>query len=171
MKLKRPRINNEIRAAELRVVDDEGKNFGVLAFAKALEIAKEKDLDLIEISPTAQPPVARIMDFGKFLYKEKRKERGAVKSSAESEMRMVRIHLGTSNHDLALKAKKIDEFLKEGSRVKIDLFLRGREKYLDKEFLNERLNRATNLITEQYKVFQDTRKGPRGISKIIEKNK
>ena len=111
------------------------------------------------------------MDFGKFLYKEKRKDRGVNKSSPDSAMRMVRIHLGTSSHDLVLKAKKIDEFLKEGSRVKIDLFLKGREKYLDREFLKERLNRAVNLVTEQYKVFQEFGKGPRGIFIIVEKSK
>jgi translation initiation factor IF-3 len=169
---KKPRINNEIRAAEVRLIDEEGKNLGVLKTFQALEMAKEKGLDLIEISPNISPPIAKIMDFGKFLYKEKRKARDASRHFREkTEMKNIRIHLGTSEHDLSLKARKASDFLKEGHRLKLELFLKGREKYLDRDFLKTRLERIINLIPEQYKILQDVKKGPRGISIIIEKTK
>ncbi|MBU1178779.1 translation initiation factor IF-3 [Patescibacteria group bacterium] len=170
--MQRPKINNEIKAEEVRLIDEEGKNLGVVKTSEAINMAKEKELELIEISPKVVPPIAKIMDFGKFLYKEKRKQRESAKSSAgEMEIKIIRIHLGTSAHDLALKARKGSEFLKEGHRLKLELFLKGREKYLDQQFLKERLERIINLITEKYKVIQEVRRGPRGIFIIIEKSK
>lgn len=168
--MKKPRINNQIRVAELRVIDEEGKSLGIFDVAGALAIAKEKELDLIEISPTATPPVAKIMDFGKFLYKEKRKTRGTG-GGHETETKDIRLRLGTSEHDLALKAKKASEFLKENNRLKIELFLRGREKYLNKPFLKERLYRILKLISENYKIVEDIKNGPRSIYMVIEKSR
>lgn len=169
--LKRPKINNEITAEEVRLVDEEGKNLGVLKLADALAKAKEKELDLIEISPNIFPPIVKIMDFGKFLYKEKQKERGASKCSKEAELKILRINLGTSIHDLEIKTKKASEFLKEGHRLRLELFLRGREKYLDKNFLEGRILRALNLISEPYKFLQEIKRGPRGLYVVIEKSK
>ena len=139
--------------------------------SKALEMAKEKGLDLIEISPNAVPPVAKIMDYGKFLYKEKRKARGTFLAGQVMELKGIRIHLGTSDHDLMLKAKKIGEFLNEGRRMRIELFLKGREKGLDRGFLEERLKRILNLIPENYKIAEDVKPTPRGMYIIIEKGK
>ena len=167
--MKRPRINNEIRVPELRLIDEDGKNLGVVNISDALRMANEKEQDLIEVSPKAKPPIAKIMDFGKYFYKEKKKEREANKKSQELEMKNVRVHLGTSEHDLALKAKKGSEFLKAGHRLKLELFLKGREKYLDRTFLNERLNRILNLITERYRILQEVKNGPRGMFIIIER--
>lgn len=169
--LKKPKINNEIRTGQVRVIDDEKGNLGVLDTSKALEIAKEKGLDLIEISPNAKPPVVKIMELGKYLYQENKKQKEAAKGSQETEMKYIRIHLGTSENDLGLKARNASAFLKKGHRVKAELFLRGREKYLAREFLKERLERVLNLISEDYKVLQDVKKGPRGIFVIIEKNR
>jgi len=88
-----------------------------------------------------------------------------------NEMKNVRIHLGTSEHDLALKAKNASKFLSEGNRVKIELFLKGREKYLDREFLKGRLERILHLISEPYKTLQGAKKEGRGLSTILEKDK
>jgi len=170
-KQKKPKINNEIRAIEVRLIDEEQGNLGVVKTTDALEMAQKKGLDLIEISPKAKPPIAKIMDFGKFLYKEKRKAREISKQSREMEMKSVRVHLGTSEHDLSLKARNASKFLKEGHRVRLELFLKGREKYLDKEFLKERLLRVVNLVSESYKILQDIKKGPRGIFIVVEKSK
>lgn len=153
------------------MIDETGKNLGVLKTAEAILTARERNLDLIEISPNVSPPIAKIMDYGKFIYKEKRKARASAKNTREIETKDIRLHLGTSEHDLALKAKKGSEFLKEGHRLKIDLFLKGREKYLDRDFLRERVKRVLNYISENYKVAEDIRKGPRGLYMIIEKNK
>jgi len=169
--IKKLRINNEIRVAEVRVLDENGKNIGLMKSTEAFERAKEKGLDLIEISPKAKPPIAKIMDYGKFLYQENKKQKEAFRKIIDIEIKNIRIHLGTSEHDLELKAKKASQFLSEGHRLRLELFLKGREKYLDQEFLKGRLARILNLITEKYKVLQDMKKGPRGIVMIVDKSK
>lgn len=131
-------------------------------------MAKEKELDLIEIVPGANPPVAKIMNYGKFQYQEKKKEKEASKKSHGSETKSIKIGIGTSQHDLELKAKKISEFLKEKNRVKIDLKLRGRAKYMDDKFKKERLERILEFVGEDYKVADGPKKAPAGISIIIE---
>ncbi len=153
----------------MRVISDKGENFGIINLAEALRIAKEKELDLIEISPTAKPPVAKIMDFGKFQYREQKKTREAKKKAHETETKSIQIGIGTSQHDLELKAKKTSKFLQEGHRVKIALILKGRAKYMRKGFADERLERILRLITENYKIADGPKKGPRGIQVIIEK--
>ncbi|MBI4692343.1 MAG: translation initiation factor IF-3 [Candidatus Terrybacteria bacterium] len=155
------------------MIGPNGENFGVLKISEAIAKARETELDLIEIAPTAKPPVAKIMDYGKYLYQEEKKTRQAGKKSHEVETKSIQIGIGTSQHDLELRAKKIAEYFKEGNRVKIDLILKGREKYLDKNFLNERLNRLLHLIGENYKIADGPKKGPRGLTVIIEyvKNK
>ncbi len=158
-------------APELRVIDANGENLGVLSAKDAMGIAAEKELDLIEIVPNAKPPVAKIMDYGKFQYQEQKKQKDAGKKIRATETKSMRIGLGTSQHDLELKAKKISEFLKEKNKVKVDMVLNGRAKYIDKDFINERLTRVLNLITEDYKVSDGPKKGPRGISIVIEYGK
>lgn len=128
-------------------------------------------MDLIEVSPTANPPVAKIMDLGKFLYQQQKKQKEAAKKSHEVEIKIIQIGIGTSLHDLEMRAKKAEEFLKDGNRVKIDLILKGRAKYLDKQFLNERLERLLRLISEKHKIASEPKKGPRGIAVVIEKAK
>ena len=150
---------------------DNGENLGVIPLEKALEKARETGLDLIEISPTATPPVAKIMDYGKYQYQKQKKEKEAVKKTKTIEIKKIRIGIGTSEHDLELKAKKISEFLKKGDRVKIDLILRGRAKYLDKNFINERMDRLLNFVSENYRIAASPKQGPRGISAIIELDK
>ncbi len=155
----------------MRVIGKDGENFGVLKIEEALQKAKEQELDLIEISPTATPPVAKIMEYGKYLYQEEKKSREAGKKSHEVETKSVQIGIGTSQHDLGMKVKKIEEFFKEGNRVKINLTLRGRAKYLDKNFINERMKRLLNLLTENYKIADGPKQGPRGLMVIIEHDK
>jgi translation initiation factor IF-3 len=155
----------------MRVIGKSGENLGVLKIADALQKAKEAELDLIEIAPTAKPPVAKIMDYGKYLYQEQKKNREASKKVREVETKAVQIGIGTSQHDLEMRAKKISEFFKDGNRVKINLVLKGRAKYLDKEFINGRLDRLLHFIAEKYKIADGPKKGPRGISIIIEKTK
>lgn len=139
---------------------------GILSFAEALQRAQEAGLDLIEISPTAKPPVAKIMNRGKFMYEQEKKMRLAAKNRKEVEIKSVRIGIGTSLHDLEMKAKQADEFLKEGNKLKIDLALRGREKYLDKKFLEARIERLVNLISTPLEA-EPVKKGPRGLNMII----
>ncbi len=167
----RIRVNNFIKAPELRVITEEGENLGVLPFDKAMEEAKARNLDLIEISPNAVPPIAKIMDYGKFQYDEKKKQRVAKSRTQTSELKNVQVKIGTGDHDLELKAKKASEWLNEGHRVKIDLYLSGRSKYMDINFHKERMDRIFKLITTEYKVVSPPTKGLKGLSAIIEKSK
>lgn len=165
----RIKINHLIRAKELRVLGDNGENYGVLPLSVALAKAEELKLDLIEISPNATPPVAKIMDYGKFQYRENKKQKEAKSRSHTTETKTLQVKIGTSEHDLALKAKNASAWLKEGHRVKIDLFLSGRSKYSDLDFKKERLNRLLVLISENYKVSSEPTKSPKGLTIVIER--
>ncbi|MBP9856040.1 MAG: translation initiation factor IF-3 [Candidatus Pacebacteria bacterium] len=165
------KINRQISAKELRIIGAEGENLGVLPLAEALARAEALGLDLIEISPMAIPPVGKIMEYGKYQYLENKKDKGPKTKSAGSELKSLQVKIGTGTHDLELKARQASAFLKEGHRVKINLFLPGRAKYLDKDFLKERLDRLLNLLTEDYKIASAPEKSPKGMSTIIERAK
>jgi translation initiation factor IF-3 len=167
----RERINNQIRAKELRVLDSENQNLGVLSIKDALELAQSKNLDLIEISPNGNPPVAKIMDFGKYQYEASKKMKKAKAGSKATETKSIQVKIGTGDHDLELKAKTASKWLKEGHRIKIELFLAGRTKYMEEKFLRERLDRVMHLITEDYKISDSYKKGPKGLFVTIERNK
>ena len=165
----RERINNQISAAELRVLDSENKNLGLLSIKDALELAQNKGMDLIEIGPNATPPLAKIMDFGKYKYEINKKLKKVKGGAKHTETKSIQIKIGTGDHDLELKAKNASKWLKEGHRIKVELFLAGRAKYMDEKFLKERLDRVLHLITEDYKIGDGYKKGPKGLMIIIEK--
>ena len=148
---------------------EDGSNLGVITFKEALDKAREAGLDLIEISPKAVPPVAKIMDYGKFQYAENKKLKVAKTKAHSVEVKNIQVKVGTGDHDLGLKAKKASEWLKGGNRIKIDLFLPGRTKYMDKNFLRDRMDRILHLITEKYKIADEAKSSPKGLSIIIER--
>lgn len=162
------RINHAIRAEELRVVTDTGENLGILPLEKALKEANSRKLDLIEISPKAKPPVAKIMDYGKYRYESGRKAREVKAKSHITETKNIQVKIGTGEHDQQLKAKRIAEWLHEGHRVKVDLFLWGRYKYMESEFLKERLGRFLKIIPLEYKVADEIKKSPKGFTTTLE---
>ena len=165
----RERINNQIRAKELRILDAENKNLGVLSIKDALELAQSKGLDLIEISPNGNPPIAKLMDYGKYQYEANKKLKKTKAGANKTETKSIQIKIGTGDHDLELKAKTASKWIKEGHRIKVELFLSGRAKYMDEKFLRERLDRVLHLITEDYKVSDGYKKGPKGLTITIEK--
>ncbi len=165
----RIKINHQIRAKELRVITDTGDNFGVLSLGEALAKAETLGMDLIEISPTAIPPVAKIMDYGKFQYQQSKKQKEVKARSHVTETKTLQIKIGTSEHDLELKAKNASKWLKEGHRVKINLFLVGRTKYAEIGFKKERLDRILNLISEEYRVSGEPTKSPKGLTILLER--
>ena len=167
----RERINNQIRARELRVIDSEGRNLGILSIKDALELAQNKGLDLIEISPNANPPIGKIMDFGKYQYEVNKKLKKAKAGSKPTETKSIQIKIATGDHDLELKAKTASKWLKDGHRIKVELFLTGRTKYMDEKFLRERLDRVLHLITENYKVSESYKRSPKGLTITIERAK
>ncbi|MEI6864172.1 MAG: translation initiation factor IF-3 [Candidatus Adlerbacteria bacterium] len=163
------RINHHIRAAEVRVIGPEGENFGVLALSEAIRRAEEVGLDLIEISAGAVPPVAKIMEYGKFQYEQEKKRREMKAKSHTTETKSVQVKIGTGENDLQLKARRAAEWLKEGHRVKVDLFLWGRYKYMEFAFLKERLERFLKIIPEEYKISDPITKSPKGLTTVIER--
>jgi len=165
----RLRINNFIKASELRVLNDSGKNLGVLSLQEALKLAEEQNLDLIEISADSTPPVAKITDYGKFQYEQKKKDKLIKTKTKSIETKVVQIKIGTGEHDLNLKAANVSNWLNKGHRVKIDLFLVGRTKYTEDKFKQERLDRILNLITVNYKVAANPQRSLKGFTVIIEK--
>ena len=165
----RTRINHAIRAPELRVIGPEGENIGTLSLADALKEAEKRKLDLIEISPKAKPPVAKITDYGQYRYDTKRKASKAKAKAHVTETKSAQVKIGTGEHDQQLKAKRIAEWLEEGHRVKVDLFLWGRYKYMESGFLKERLERFLKIIPSDYKVADPIKKSPKGFTTTLER--
>lgn len=167
----RERLNNQIRAAELRIIDVDGTNLGVMSTKDAMMLAHQKGLDLIEISPNTNPPIAKIMEYGKFQYEQSKKLKKARANAKPTETKSIQIKIGTGDHDLELKAKQASAWLKEGHRIKVELYLVGRAKYMQESFLKERLDRVLHLITEDYKVAESYKKGPKGLTVTIERDR
>jgi len=132
-------------------------------------MAQSRGVDLIEISPNATPPIAKLMDFGKYQYEASKKMKKAKAGANKTETKGIQIKIGTGDHDLELKAKTASKWIKEGHRVKVELFLSGRAKYMDERFLKERLDRVLHLITEDYKISEAYKRGPKGLTTTIEK--
>jgi len=154
----------------LRVIDAEGGNLGVLSLADALAAAKASGKDLIEISPSAVPPIAKIMDYGKFEYERSKKEKVAKAKVKVSETKEVQIKVGTGDNDMLLKAKKAAEWLAEGHRVRAELFLKGRYKGMSEEFLKTRLEKFLTRIPYAYKLAEPVTRSPKGFAGVIERD-
>ncbi len=165
-------INYHIRAPELRLIDENGNNIGVVSNSEAQKMAQEAGLDLIEISPNANPPVAKIQEYGKFQYDENKKQKASKATAKVVEVKNIQIKVGTGENDLALKAKKASEWLEEGNQVKVEIFLSGRSKFiLNDAFLSERLQKYLNLISVDYKISVPMKRGPKGPALVIERKR
>ena len=123
----RTRINDQIRVKQVRVIDGEGQQVGVVPIAEALRLSEEAGLDLVEVSPTAEPPVCRIMDYGKFRYERSKKLAEAKKKQTVIEVKEIKLRPKTEKHDLDFKIKNIRKFLEQKNKVKVTLRFRGRE--------------------------------------------
>lgn len=165
------RINKGIWATEVRVIGSDGASLGTMPTPEALKKAEAESLDLIEISPNATPPIVKIMDYGKFQYEQSKKERDVKAKTHTTETKTLQIKIGTGEHDLELKAKKATMWLREGHRIKLDLFLAGRAKYMKEDFLKERLDRILVLIAEDYKIADGPKRGPKGLMVVLERAK
>lgn len=121
------RINEEIRVREVRVIDSDGNQLGILSSRDALRLAEEKQLDLVEISPAAKPPVCKIMDYGKYRYEQSKREKEAKKKQKIISVKEVKLRPNIEDHDFEVKAKNAARFLKEGDKVKATIIFRGRE--------------------------------------------
>jgi translation initiation factor IF-3 len=121
------RINERIRAREIRVINEEGGQLGIMQPFEALKIARSQGLDLVEVAPTANPPVCRIINYGKYLYQLSKRQHEAKKHQKSIELKEVKMRPRTSTHDFETKRNKVIDFLKEGAKVKVTIMFRGRE--------------------------------------------
>ncbi len=138
------RRNDRIRAPEVRVIGPEGTNLGVMPPRKALQLAQKVGLDLIEISPGAKPPVCRILDFGKFLYEESKKQKDS--KTTTTKLKEVKLRIGIDSHDFETKLRRAEGFLFNGNKVKLSLQFRGRENE-HPELGVERINQARDELS------------------------
>jgi len=125
--IKELQINEEIRDKEVRLIDADGTQLGIVSINKAMEIAAEKKLDLVNIAPTAKPPVCKVLDYGKYRYELAKKEKEAKKKQKIINIKEIRLTPNIDTHDLEVKAKRTIEFLKDGDKVKVSVRFRGRE--------------------------------------------
>ncbi|KOR32900.1 translation initiation factor IF-3 [Achromatium sp. WMS3] len=124
---KRNRLNGEITVPQVRLIDVNGDNVGVVSISEALEAAQQAEVDLVEISPTADPPVCRIMDFGKFLFEKKKQQSLAKKKQKQVQIKEIKFRPGTDEGDYKIKVRSLHKFLEEGDKTKITMRFRGRE--------------------------------------------
>jgi translation initiation factor IF-3 len=120
------RVNERIRIREVRLIDDEGRQIGIIPTREALEMARERGLDLVEVAPNASPPVCRLMDYGKFRYEQSRKERDSRRNQHVIKLKEVRIEPKIGDHDLETKGRQAAKFLDAGDKVKLTVLFRGR---------------------------------------------
>jgi translation initiation factor IF-3 len=166
----RLRINNFIRVPEVQVIGNDGAQLGVMKTSDAMKAALEQNLDLVEVGPNAQPPIVKIMDYGKYVYQKERQEKKSGPKAKAQETKTIRVGFKTGIHDLSFKAKKADEFLGEGHIVKVELTLRGREKamaHMGRDKLLAFLKHLTTPIVTQ----GEPKRGPYGWVIMIQKDK
>ena len=158
-------INYQIRAREVRVVKEDSQ-LGIMNLEEAIKIAKENNLDLVQITDKVIPPVCKITDYGKYLYSQKKKEK-AVKSKTE-EIKGIRLSFGISDHDLSVKANVAKKFLEKGDKIKAEMILKGRQKGLT-DFAKEKTKKFIEILEKliPIKIEREIKIEPRGITVII----
>ena len=143
------RINEQIRVREVRLIDDEGNEKGIVPTLEALKMAKERELDLVEVAPTANPPVCKILDFGKYRFEQEKKLRDSKKNQKVLKIKEIRMQPKIGSGDLDTKAKHVQEFLDAGDKVKVTIRFRGRE-LAHTELGYDVLKEVTNRLTSAY---------------------
>ena len=143
------RINEQIRVREVRLIDDEGNQKGIVPTLEALKMAKERELDLVEVAPTANPPVCKILDFGKYRFEQEKKLRDSKKNQKVLKIKEIRMQPKIGSGDLDTKAKHVQEFLDAGDKVKVTIRFRGRE-LAHTELGYDVLKEVTNRLTSAY---------------------
>ena len=141
------RVNRGIRAREVRVIGADGQQLGIMSTRDALAVAEENELDLVEVAPNANPPVCRLMDYGKYLYEKQKRERESRKTQKQIEIKEVRLRPKTDEHDIQVVLTKIRKFAKEGAKVRVRIRFRGREIY-HPEVAQELMERVATEMSE-----------------------
>jgi translation initiation factor IF-3 len=160
------RINERIWAREVRVISESGEQLGIMTPQQALEIARQEQLDLVEISPKAVPPVCKIMDYGKYQYQKSREDRMNKAKQKKVDIKGIRLGVRTDDHDLNFKKNQADKFLTKGNKVKVEIMMRGREK-AHQDIARKTLFDFLKSISIPYKLEQEIKRYPGGFNVII----
>ncbi|MCY3710787.1 MAG: translation initiation factor IF-3 [Caldilineaceae bacterium] len=158
------RINHRIRTREVRVIDEVGTQLGIMAVQDALQAAEEKDLDLVEVAPNANPPVCRFMDYGKYLYEKQKRERESRRAQKQIEIKEVRLRPKTGEHDIQVVLNKTRKFLKDGAKVRVRIRFRGRE-IVHRDIALDLMKRVTEELADEAVV--ESRPGFEGRSMVM----
>jgi len=145
------RVNRAIRSREVRLIGADGQQLGIMPTREALAIAEEQELDLVEVAPNADPPVCRLMDYGKYLYEKQKRERESRKSQKQIEIKEVRLRPKTDEHDIQVVLSKIRKFAKEGAKIRVRIRFRGREIF-HPEVAQELMNRVASEVEDMVSV-------------------
>jgi translation initiation factor IF-3 len=162
-------INNAIRARDMRVIGSTGDNLGVMTREDAIVKAKSSGLDLIEVSNNGEVCVCRIADYGKYQYDMSKKFKEVKAKSNVTETKNIQLSVGISENDIQTKVDQAVGWIKEGHRVKFELQLKGRGKYMEESFLKERLQRVLAVMPVDYKIAEPLKKMPKGFAVVLEK--
>lgn len=165
--MNKPFINSQIRAREVRLIDETGKQLGIVGTIEALRIAQERNLDLIQVTEKVDPPVCKIGNYGKYLYWLEKKEKGVRHGG---EVKGIRLTFNISVHDLETRAGQAEKFLKKGGKVRLEMVLRGREKGLS-EVAKGKVNQFMEILSKlmPIKIERELKKDLRGFTMIISK--
>ena len=167
----RPKANLQIRALQLRIIGTEGEQLGVMSTSDALKLAQEQGLDLIEISPNVNPPIAKILDYGKYMYQQEKSGKNKKASQAgQIEIKNVRVGLKTGEHDMQVKAALADKFLQKNHKVKLEIALRGREKKF-RDLAKAKLITFMSYLLEPNIVEEQPKATPNGFAAIVKRDK
>lgn len=162
------KINNQITAPEVRVIDENDENVGVLKLAEALKIAKEKGLDLVEMSASANPPVCKIISYDKYRYQQEKKLKKQRSNQKGGEQKQVQISIREAANDLQMKVGRVHDFLDEGHQVEVYLSMRGRE-LGNRDFAKKKIQEFMTLIKVPYQTLNPINFGGRGFTTLITK--
>src|SRR5690349_17073195 len=160
------RVNDRIRAREVRVIDENGEQMGIMFARDALNLARQRDLDLVEVAPNAVPPVCRLMDYGKFRYEQTKKERDSRKTQHTVVVKEVRLKPNIDEHDLETKIRQAKRFLEEGDKVKLSVEFRGRQ-LTHTELGRELLNQVQQVLQNDVVIEQPPKMEGKKISMLI----
>lgn len=151
MAQKELRINKRIQVREVRLIDHEGNQRGIIPTAEALDLAREADMDLVEVSPNANPPVCKLLDYGKYKFEQEKRLKESRKKTKTIKLKEIRMQPRIEKHDLQFKTKHIKEFLAEGFKVKVTIRFRGRE-LAHTELGKDKLDQVLELLEDSYKI-------------------
>lgn len=167
MAAKDMRINEDIRVREVRLIDQDGEQAGIVDTSDALNMAQELDLDLVEVSPQARPPVCKLLNYGKYKYELEKKSREQKKKTSHVRLKEVRMQPKIEQHDMAFKTKHVQDFLGQGNKVKVTIRFRGRE-LAHTELGRVKLDKILDLLTEDsYKIDSPPRMEGRFMSMML----